>query len=186
MSWALLKGPTLYLANLSSNGSRGAWGREKGIRPQYCAAVWTAQRRRRGLWREHRGFSWGSLGAAQRVEHCAPPRSRGGHQAQSQTPALSSHSPARVCCLHPTEALRTLRDPAAPGKSAAAFIPVIKLSAGPAAHMCPAKRVRTFGLWTGRHFGSAVVWAKFNLSHAREHQLGLYPAEGSRRLLIFT
>lgn len=109
------------------------------------------------------------------------------HQAQPQSPALSSRSPARACCLHPTEVLRTLRDPAAPGKSAAAFIPVRKWSAGPAAPVCPANRVRTFGLWTGRHLGSAVVWAKFNLSHAREHQLSLlYPAEGSRRLLIFT
>lgn len=42
-------------------------------------------------------------------------------------------------------------------------------------------------LWTGRRRGSAVVWAKFNLSHARQLRSGLLcPEEDCRGLLTST
>lgn len=77
-----------------------------------CSVVWAAPPRTSGLGLrsphlgcQRRGFSRKPLGVTRRGERDAPPRPGCRRLAQLQPPSLSSRSPARACCPHPTEAL---------------------------------------------------------------------------------
>lgn len=156
-----------------------------------CSVVWAAPSRTSGLGLRsphlgcrRRGFSRKPLGVTRRGERDAPPRPGCWRLAQPQPPSISSRSPARACCPHPTEALTASYPGGSPlaqgNRPTSSFLSENGLQ-GP--RLLPT----VSGLWTGRRLGSAVVWAKFNLSHARGHRSGLLcPAKGSRALLTFT